>query len=508
MESRNTSAESNNYHSYYGRDQRNGIKQINGRDVSVQQPYHSTPNAKVIDYSSSSLGSTTHPPFDLPPSPLLKRSGSSPGAGRTSSSRNHTSSSSRVYKSPSKQNYVSDIEMSTVQKQRKELQLMISELQDRDRELNEMVASHQKQLKAWEHDRQKVLALEQKCNRFEGELRDKNEHLKGLTTRLKVLETQDHSKTCALETTQKQLEQMSEKASSTSMTVQDLEDKNNDLYEAVQDFSARIGQLEAKEEELTTIIKLKDKDLIEVSTHLNDLTGKLKKLDAAYKQLRKSEEDAKQGLALWKEKLIESDDEREKLESKLQEQMKINEEQNTEMNQMKEEYDAMKRDMALTVERDKRKDQLLELQRSKQERTDSELTNLRQIYERQQRDVALLQLNLDSKQELLKQQSNSFKISPLKDDTSPSTSPSKHSSSRISNGEHASPSISSSLQNTPEKANSSGDTDDLLSVQSEMNGSPTSKLHRLLTESRQMVQSLEQTTLPPYFPSRKNVSPS
>ncbi|XP_033098618.1 coiled-coil domain-containing protein 62-like isoform X2 [Anneissia japonica] len=460
--------------------------------------------------SSSAIGSLGTP-FDVQPSPLLRRSGSSPGTGRISSSHSHATSSSRVYKSSTKHNYVSDIEVSTVQKQRKELQLMISELQDRDRELNEMVASHQKQLMAWEQDRQRVLTLEQKCTRLEGDLRNKNGQVKGLTTRLKVLESQDHSKTCALETTQKQLEQMSEKASNTSMTIQDLEDKNKDLYEAVQDFSGRIGQLEAKEEELTTVIKLKDKDLIEVSSHLNELTGKLKKLDAAYKQLRQSEGDAKQDVELWKGKYIEANAEKEKLKEQLREQMQLNEGQTTEMNNLKEECEAMKREIALTVERDKRKDQLLELQRSKQERTDSELTNLRQIYERQQRDVALLQLNLDSKQELLNQQSYSYRMSPHKDNTSShslSTSPSKSKPSpRLSNGKHTSP-ISSSLQSTPEKPNSSGDTDDLLSVHAELNGSPTSKLHRLLTESRQMVESLEQTTLPPYFPSRKSISPS
>ena len=62
---------------------------------------------------------------------------------------------------------MSELENSTIQKQRRELQLLIRELQDRDRELNEMVASHQKQLLAWEQDRQKLLALETKCARYE-----------------------------------------------------------------------------------------------------------------------------------------------------------------------------------------------------------------------------------------------------------------------------------------------------------------------------------------------------
>lgn len=45
----------------------------------------------------------------------------------------------------------------------------MAELKDRDRELNTMVATHHKQLHAWEQDRQRVLTLEQKCARLNGE---------------------------------------------------------------------------------------------------------------------------------------------------------------------------------------------------------------------------------------------------------------------------------------------------------------------------------------------------
>ena len=64
--------------------------------------------------------------------------------------------------------YSSELESATIQKQRKELQLLILELKDRDQELNDMVAAHQKQLLAWEEDRQRVLTLEQRCSRLEG----------------------------------------------------------------------------------------------------------------------------------------------------------------------------------------------------------------------------------------------------------------------------------------------------------------------------------------------------
>lgn len=48
----------------------------------------------------------------------------------------------------------------------------MAELKDRDKELNNMAASHHKQLMAWEQDRQRVLTLEQKCARLNGEERN------------------------------------------------------------------------------------------------------------------------------------------------------------------------------------------------------------------------------------------------------------------------------------------------------------------------------------------------
>lgn len=67
------------------------------------------------------------------------------------------------------QNIGSEVEIATIEKQRKELQLLIGELKDRDKELNDMVAVHQRQLLSWEEDRQKVLTLEERCSKLEGQ---------------------------------------------------------------------------------------------------------------------------------------------------------------------------------------------------------------------------------------------------------------------------------------------------------------------------------------------------
>ncbi|EOB03728.1 Coiled-coil domain-containing protein 60, partial [Anas platyrhynchos] len=54
-------------------------------------------------------------------------------------------------------------ESSTIEKQRRELQVLIAELKDREEELNAMVAVHQRERLAWEDDRQKILTLAERC---------------------------------------------------------------------------------------------------------------------------------------------------------------------------------------------------------------------------------------------------------------------------------------------------------------------------------------------------------
>lgn len=64
---------------------------------------------------------------------------------------------------------VNDQTGSTVQRQRRELQLLMAELRDREKELNIMSASARKHLLAWDHDHQRMLALEQRCAHLNGE---------------------------------------------------------------------------------------------------------------------------------------------------------------------------------------------------------------------------------------------------------------------------------------------------------------------------------------------------
>ncbi|XP_010220463.1 PREDICTED: coiled-coil domain-containing protein 62 isoform X2 [Tinamus guttatus] len=308
--------------------------------------------------------------------------------------------SSSPPRSASPQKLSPGFENSTIQKQRHELQLLIAELKDREKELNDMVAVHQRQLLAWEDDRQRVLTLAERCNILENELHKRNEIIKTLTQRLKVLESQQNDSKTTLEHTQQKFKELSQKATDTTLHCQVLEEKNQNLNCSVLELSAKIGQLQAREQELLTMLKLKDKDILEATDHITEFTSKFKQLESALRaakseefSINKEKQDFKLRL---KELLLETN----KLKDDLCEKMKENNDQREEIMNLKEENGYLKNELALSVEKANRKDQLLQFAKSKQVRTDTELSSLRQIYVKQQRDLQFLHFNLESSQEL------------------------------------------------------------------------------------------------------------
>ncbi|XP_058547358.1 coiled-coil domain-containing protein 62 isoform X3 [Neofelis nebulosa] len=288
-----------------------------------------------------------------------------------------------------RQNIGSEVEISTIEKQRKELQLLIGELKDRDKELNDMVAVHQRQLLSWEEDRQKVLTLEERCSKLEGqkyississtllyasilkgltgELHKRTEIIRSLTKKVKTLESNQTEYQAALQKTQLQLQEMAQKATHSSLLSEDLEARNENLSNTLVELSAQVGQLQAREQALTTMIKLKDKDIIEAVSHIADCSGKFKMLEHALR------------------------------DAKMVETCIVKEKQD-----YKQKLKALKIEVSkLKAQREKRKDELLDVAKSKQERTDAELRNLRQIYVKQQSDLQFLNFNVENSQELL-----------------------------------------------------------------------------------------------------------
>ncbi|KAM9621866.1 coiled-coil domain-containing protein 62 isoform 5-T5 [Trichechus inunguis] len=398
------------------------------------------------------------------------------------------------------QNLGSEVEISTIEKQRKELQLLIGELKDRDKELNDMVAVHQRQLLSWEEDRQKVLTLEERCSKLEGELHKRSEIIRSLIKKIKTLESNQNECQMALQKTQQQLQEMAQKAAHASLLSEDLEARNQNLSNTLVDLSAQVGQLQAREQALTTMIKLKDKDIIEAVNHIADCSGKFKVLEHALRDAKMVETSIVKEKQDYKQKLKALKVEVSKLKEELNEKTTENNDQREEIIRLKQERSYLHDELVFTVEREKRKDDLLDIAKSKQERTNTELHNLRQIYVKQQRDLQFLHVNVENSQELIQLYDSKAEEPKALESGEPVVSihhpACLGSSSSTLRGEEKIIETDSSADRKSSSKTLLIDQDAALPSEKD-DFSPTSKLQRLLAESRQMVSDLELSTLLP-----------
>ncbi|XP_008941626.1 PREDICTED: coiled-coil domain-containing protein 62 [Merops nubicus] len=236
-----------------------------------------------------------------------------------------------------------------------------------------MVAAHQTQLLAWEGDQQKILTLAERCSLLENELNKRNEFIKSLK--------------------QQKFKEMSQKVADASLHCQALEEKNQSLHHSVLDLSAKTGQLQAREQKLLTMLKLKDEAILETTDHITEFTSKFRNLGIALRAAKATEiylNKEKQDLKL---RLKELTLERNKLQDDLSEKMKENNKQHKDIVHLKEENISLRKELALTVE-------LLQFAKSKQARTDTELSSLRQIYLKQQRELQFLHVSSEGSWEL------------------------------------------------------------------------------------------------------------
>ncbi|XP_044099401.1 coiled-coil domain-containing protein 62 isoform X6 [Neovison vison] len=286
-----------------------------------------------------------------------------------------------------------------------------------------MVTVHQRQLLSWEEDRQKVLTLEERCSKLEGqkyissicytllyaslfkglmgELHKRTEIIRSLTKKVKTLESNQIECQAVLQKTQLQLQEMAQKATHSSLLSEDLEARNENLSNTLVELSAQVGQLQAREQALTTMIKLKDKDIIEAVNHIADCSGKFKLLEHALRDAKMVETCIVKEKQDYKQKLKTLKVEVNKLKEDLNEKTTENNEQREEIIRLKQEKSCLHDELVFTAEREKRKDELLDIAKSKQERTNAELHNLRQIYVKQQSDLQFLNFNVENSQELI-----------------------------------------------------------------------------------------------------------
>ncbi|KAM4719720.1 coiled-coil domain-containing protein 62 isoform 2-T2 [Anableps anableps] len=297
---------------------------------------------------------------------------------------------------------VKDLSSSTIQRQRRELQLLMAELKDRERELNAMSASHQKQHQAWERDRQSVLMLEQRCARLDEELQRRNEVIRVLTKHVWVVESREKEVQKELGEVKQLLCELERKQQQVNQKCQDYEAKNQSLSSTVMALSTQVGSMQVREEELSSMLKLKEKDVSEASSLNLELSGRLQDLETSLAESHSQESKLLGDLEEIKRRYREAKHEVSQLRAELQQQVTQSSTQREEIIRLKQELQLLHTDLALTGEGESWKDELLELSRSKQERIMSELLCLQQVCENQRNDLQLLRLNQEITQRALR----------------------------------------------------------------------------------------------------------
>ncbi|XP_068887164.1 coiled-coil domain-containing protein 62 isoform X2 [Aphelocoma coerulescens] len=307
--------------------------------------------------------------------------------------------SSSLLRSASPQAFSPDRKNSIIKRQRQELKLLIAELKDRDKELNDMVAVHERHIQAWEDDRQKILTLAERCSLLTNELNERNAIIKSLTKKLKLLESQHNDSKTTLENTQQKFKELTQKVSDSSVHCQALEEKNQSLHCSVLELSAKTGQLQAREQELLTMLQLKDKALIETTDQITEVTSKFKTLEGALhaaKLMEFSRNREQQDLKLTLSDVVFQVN---KMKDVLSEKMKESSKHQEEISHLKQENGCLRSELILAVEEAQRKDQLYQFAKSKQVRIEKELSSLRQVCVKQQWDLHFLHVNLDNSQD-------------------------------------------------------------------------------------------------------------
>ncbi|KAL4223443.1 estrogen receptor binding [Mactra antiquata] len=310
---------------------------------------------------------------------------------------------SGINKSSKQNTSLSELENTTLHKQRHEIQLLMTELKDRDKELSDMMTSHQQQLVAWQQDRDRLGMLERKCTQYEDELRAKTNQLRKTITDLKSLKSTEIEHQRELKNLKSTVEALNCENNNLKDEVKQSQSKSESLQETMTGLSCKIGQLEAREQELTTSLKLKEKDMSSAREHMKELSDRLQQLDLRCKECMDREKETIKDKEEWKKKYEQSREDYHTLNGELERKRK-------DVIKLCEDNESARQQLALLGKEaammERCKDELIDSMRVKQERTNTQLQCLREMYDRQVKEISSLQIQLDKSKELIYRQQN------------------------------------------------------------------------------------------------------
>ncbi|KAL8594452.1 hypothetical protein ACOMHN_018160 [Nucella lapillus] len=279
-----------------------------------------------------------------------------------------------------------------VGQQRKEIASLARELRARDHELDELVRDHQQQLTVWEQDRQLILRLQHKCQRLATEVKQQRPKVAGVSVR----SSGERRRGSKDSTPQGELTHQSSGSDHLSLHFKELQNHTANLNDSLKEMTLAKGQLEVKEQELLTLLKLKENKLAEAERGAGELRSQVKSLQQGKDS---SHQEVQQLTSLWQQRCHHLQQDRDKLVAACQEKDRQLQQATTQLQDTLQQALVLQQALTISCEREKNKDDLLTSVKARQERLNLELNQLRTLYRRQNREMMLLQLTLDTSKE-------------------------------------------------------------------------------------------------------------
>jgi hypothetical protein len=256
----------------------------------------------------------------------------------------------------------SSVDETIIKKQQREMELLIQELKDRDKELNFMVRSHQQQLDIWAQDKARIRMLESQCSQLEGTLQQKDQEIVVLKANMSKYNSQGVHSAAEIKRLTREYRLEHAKLERSSLMLANAE--------------AKLLRADTQEKSLQAMLVEKDQELNALSKKLEDVQTLL---DVRVQEIKSDEVKLKEQvtvLALEREKEKHSS---QCLQGELLECKHQNEQLSVELSRARDELEVLKKHLQVAYDSEKRKEQLLALQRSKLERYDTELLSMRKV---------------------------------------------------------------------------------------------------------------------------------
>ncbi|XP_005109038.1 uncharacterized protein LOC101846771 isoform X2 [Aplysia californica] len=297
-----------------------------------------------------------------------------------------------------KQTSAAHIEQDVINKQRHEIHLLMEELGTRDRELNDLVRSHQSQVKAWETDRERLSELQIRLHQYEEEL-EKNDHqLKQTVSEMtRVCEQKEHDAS-DLKRTKEEMEKLAEKIGENSRYIQGIEVENKSLTDSVRELIALRHKMEAREREMDTMLKEKERELAAQESRMAEMAEDMKYYKCRVEETEEKLSNFNTESAAWKKKYCMARDEADRLQADCSNKDEVVSKMTQQLHESLQQAIALQKALFTSCEREKCKEEVLYSMRKQQKRTMQELASLRQLYDRQNKDLTLYHLSVQEKE--------------------------------------------------------------------------------------------------------------